>query len=74
MLRDWSLITGIGAPKRECWALKVLLLQKCVGDGKRFSHAERGGVGRKSFGVVFMQYLKVLGILIGGGVQKVSIL
>ena len=53
ILRDWSLITGRGATKREGGACEVLSLQKGGGGGRKgFSNAEGGG-GTTSFEVVF---------------------
>ena len=42
LLRDWSLITGRGATKREGGTSEVFPLQKGGGGGKSFSHAEGG--------------------------------
>ena len=50
VFREWSLITGRGATKREGGAHEVLPLRK-GGGGKSFSHSEGGGT--KSFGVDF---------------------
>ena len=42
-IRDWSLITGRGATKREGGAREVLPLRKGGGGGgKSFRHAEAG--------------------------------
>ena len=51
-LRDWSLITGREATKRQ--GRLPLRKKKGGGVGKGFSHAEGGGgEGTQSFGLVF---------------------
>ena len=70
MIRDWSLITGRGATKREGGGAREVLPLRKGGGGKSFSHAEGGAQ-------------KVLGYILRGslmfspycrGVPKVSTL
>ena len=42
-LRDWSLIMGSGATKREGVQVKFYPYKKKGGSGKGFRHAEAGG-------------------------------
>ena len=75
LLRDWSLITGRGAIKREGGACEVLPLRKRVGGGGAEEVLAMLKGGHKSFGIVFMPQLEVLAILNeggGGGAIKVS--
>ena len=69
VLREWSLITGRGATKREVGgggeSSEVLPLQKGRGGGRKpFGHAEGGG-GTISFEVVLIRELGDLAIPMG---------
>ena len=49
-IKDWSLITGRGGLQNgRGGACEVLPLRKGGEGGKRFSHAEGGGGGHKTF-------------------------
>ena len=64
VIRDWSLITGRGGGYKTGGGRGRLSFTPAKrGGGESFSHAG----GTTSFGVVFMRYLEVLAILMGGG-------
>ena len=52
-IRDWSLITGRGATKREGGGQVKFYFYEKAGE-KSVSHAEGGGGGATSFGVVVL--------------------
>ena len=52
VLRDWSLVTGKGATRREGGGCEILPLRKGGGAEKSLGKDEVGGT--TSFGVVFM--------------------
>ena len=73
-IRDWSLITGRGATKREGGGAREVLPLRKGGRGAEKVLAMLKG-GTQIFGVVFTRQLEVLAILWGGGgPQKVPTL